>query len=239
MSTLLLRLAGPLQSWGTESRFNTRQTGKEPSKSGVIGMLAAALGMRRDEEISIFQNVRFGVRTDHPGDLIRDYHMVHYLKTADVTNRYYLSDAVFLVGLESEDKSLLKTLEEALRRPVWALYLGRRSGPPTQPLVLGIRELSLDDALRREPWLLPEWRQKQWLRSHPGQVPALPVNTDSDEGGYARTVVRDAPITFDFRDRQYGFRTVEGKHPVSPIPAGEEAVHLSTEHDALAELEES
>lgn len=44
MSTLLMRLAGPLQSWGTTSRFDQRDTGKEPSKSGVIGLMAAALG---------------------------------------------------------------------------------------------------------------------------------------------------------------------------------------------------
>ena len=71
--------------------------------------------------------------------------MVHYLKkskeTADVTYRYYLSDAVFLVGLESEEMSFLNALEEALKSPVSPLFLGRRSCPPTLPLALGIREL--------------------------------------------------------------------------------------------------
>ena len=42
MSTLLLRLAAPLQAWGTASKFERRRTQREPSKSGVIGMLAAA-----------------------------------------------------------------------------------------------------------------------------------------------------------------------------------------------------
>ena len=50
MATLLLRLAAPMQSWGDESKYDIRQTGKTPSKSGVIGMLAAALGLRRDSE---------------------------------------------------------------------------------------------------------------------------------------------------------------------------------------------
>ena len=45
MSTLLLRLAGPMQSWGTDSKFDVRRTGREPSKSGVIGLVAAALGI--------------------------------------------------------------------------------------------------------------------------------------------------------------------------------------------------
>lgn len=49
MATLLLRLAAPLQAWGADSKFETRKTGREPTKSGVIGLLAAALGLRRDE----------------------------------------------------------------------------------------------------------------------------------------------------------------------------------------------
>ena len=49
MATLLLRLAAPLQSWGMDSKFETRKTNREPTKSGVVGLLAAALGIRRDE----------------------------------------------------------------------------------------------------------------------------------------------------------------------------------------------
>lgn len=47
MATLLLRLAAPLQSWGSDSKFETRKTDREPTKSGVVGLLAAALGLRR------------------------------------------------------------------------------------------------------------------------------------------------------------------------------------------------
>ena len=50
MSTLLLRLAAPLQSWGIDSKFDIRRTGREPSKSGVIGLICAALGIKRDDE---------------------------------------------------------------------------------------------------------------------------------------------------------------------------------------------
>jgi CRISPR system Cascade subunit CasD len=39
MAVLLLRLAGPMQAWGTQSRFVNRDTELEPSKSGVIGLL--------------------------------------------------------------------------------------------------------------------------------------------------------------------------------------------------------
>lgn len=47
-----------------------------------------------------------------------------------MTYRHYLQDAVFLVGLESEDTALLQELETALKHPVYPLYLGRRSCPP-------------------------------------------------------------------------------------------------------------
>jgi CRISPR system Cascade subunit CasD len=66
-STLLLRLAGPLQSWGTSSRYTERDTGYEPSKSGVIGILAAALGRPRTADVSNLAVLTMGVRVDQEG----------------------------------------------------------------------------------------------------------------------------------------------------------------------------
>ena len=67
MNTLLIRLAGPMQSWGTQSRFFTRDTGHEPSKSGVIGVLCAALGWGREAPLDDLARLRMGVRVDRPG----------------------------------------------------------------------------------------------------------------------------------------------------------------------------
>ena len=124
MATLLLRLAGPLQAWGIDSKFDIRRTGLEPSKSGVVGLLAAALGIGRDDLTALepLCALRMGVRADQEGQLLRDFHtvwgykhsagnrMIIYDKETGrpvpaekntyVTNRYYLCDAVFLVGLE-------------------------------------------------------------------------------------------------------------------------------------------
>jgi len=61
MATLLLRLAGPMQSWGYESKFEIRRTGAFPTKSGVIGMLAAALGMSREEPLDELCGLKFGI----------------------------------------------------------------------------------------------------------------------------------------------------------------------------------
>ncbi|MFE3032943.1 type I-E CRISPR-associated protein Cas5/CasD [Streptomyces canus] len=73
---LLIRLAAPLQSWGTVSRFSRRDTHSRPTKSGVIGLCAAALGHDRADELGELTATRFGVRADHPGTPVRDYHIV-------------------------------------------------------------------------------------------------------------------------------------------------------------------
>ena len=96
MSTLLLRFAAPLQAWGTESKYDIRKTDREPSKSGVVGFLAAALGRRRDESVEDLNELRLGVRVDQEGEIIQDFHMVHKdEKTSYLTRRFYLSDAIF------------------------------------------------------------------------------------------------------------------------------------------------
>ena len=127
MATLLLRLAAPLQAWGADSKFETRKTNREPTKSGVIGLLAAALGLRRDEREALARltGLRFGVRVEREGQLLVDYHTAKTQdeKTSYVTYRHYLQDAVFLAGIESEDAALLQQLQQALLHPAFPLYL--------------------------------------------------------------------------------------------------------------------
>ena len=100
MGTLLLRLAAPLQSWGEDSKFETRRTRREPTKSGVIGLLAAALGRRRYEPLDDLRGLRFAVRVDQEGELLRDFHTARNEKTAYVTIElqtvYRQTDARFL-----------------------------------------------------------------------------------------------------------------------------------------------
>lgn len=167
MSTLLIRLAGPMQSWGTQDRFEVRATESEPSKSGVVGLLAAALGRPRDVPVDDLAALRMGVRVDLEGAVRLDYHTAGAgdgtgIRKADgktggvvVSRRYYLADADFLVGLEGDD-TLLEQLEEALQAPVWPLALGRKAFPPGVPPYLpggGLRVgLALEEALKSEPW---------------------------------------------------------------------------------------
>lgn len=160
MATLLLRLVGPMQSWGTTSRFEIRDSQLEPSKSGVIGITAAALGRDRSEDITDLADLRMGVRVDKEGILKRDYHTAREVVQYDgklssnrnlrniVSERFYLADAAFLVGL-SGDKGLLEKVHAALKNPHWVLALGRKSFVPSQSIYLadGLVAEELETAL--------------------------------------------------------------------------------------------
>jgi CRISPR system Cascade subunit CasD len=209
MSVLLLRLAGPMQSWGVQSRFTVRDTGLEPSKSGVVGLLCAALGRRREEPVADLAALTMGVRVDQEGVMARDYHTAGkggILKASGkverknlvVSSRYYLSDARFLVGLEGDDLDLLTQLHTALRDPHWPLYLGRKAFVPGEPVWLKdglLPDADLLAALGTYPWLGYDSRKR------PDQVRL--VLEDPENGPQVRT---DQPLSF--AERRFAPRRV-------------------------------
>ena len=198
MSTLLLRFAGPLQAWGADSRFDVRRTNREPTKSGVIGLIASALGLRRDAPLDELSRLRFGVRVDREGVLLRDLHTVRKDKnTSYMTTRYYLSDAVFLIGLYSDDEALMQRLEHAVRNPAHPLFLGRRSCPPEGRVCLGLRQMPLEEAFKSEPSLIPPKPSK------PDEPQRARIVLD-DPRGTAR--LNDLPVSFSPYNRQYAYR---------------------------------
>jgi len=150
-----------MQSWGTRSRFDHRDTWPYPTKSGVVGLLAAALGRDRKEDISDLAALRMGVRVDRKGVLRVDYQTAQNVLAAnlealrDVQSwRYFLSDAAFLVGLEGEGE-LLRKVHLALKNPRFPLYLGRKGYVPSPPPFLpdGLVDAPLEEALRSYPYL--------------------------------------------------------------------------------------
>lgn len=233
MATLLLRLAGPMQSWGVNSKLNTRGTSREPSKSAIVGMVAAALGRSRDESVVDISALKFGVRIDQPGTMIKDYHTAHNPndKYPFITYRYYLSDAIFIVGLEG-DRVFIEAISSALRNPYYPLSLGRRSCPPSGKLVMGISEDSLLNAIKAEPWQASDWyKRKQSSKVY------LEISCDSDaldEGEF----IRDVPESFSQSRRSYSFRKVErnlnGVCMMNSI--GRKDREVETTHDALSAL---
>lgn len=258
---LLIRLAGPLQSWGVASRFPARRDShSRPTKSAVIGMCAAALGLPRSMRLEepgepaptrqgrptvLGQLARtvFGVRADHPGVPVRDYHTVgagtyplrprdlivdhrraaavsasldvatgdrfghHALarwygapkkiaadpvsgapvsgevtRSALITERWYIADASFLIGLQHGDKDFLKSVGWALEHPQHLLWLGRKSCPPSGTLSLGVFPGDLDATFRGHRLLPgpedtghPENRAWAWFQVPPSQQGSAPV----------------------------------------------------------------
>lgn len=239
MNTLLLRLAGPLQSWGVQSRFTNRDTGLEPSKSGVIGLLCAALGRPRHEPVDDLSTLHLGVRVDREGRLQMDYHTAggshrqgdkYGVAKADggkpdtvVSQRYYLADADFLVGLEGEEK-LLRRLDDALARPEWPLYLGRKAFVPGAPVRLGLVHLRMEEALRSYPWLARTRREKDRMINQAEEGHSFRLVLDAPFGSTAE-VRPDVPLSF--AERRFTLRYVETKLiPVTPEMI-KEAPHVS------------
>lgn len=166
-SGVLLLLDAPLQSWGTQSRFGHRDTDFEPSKSGVLGLVGAAMGMSRDNEelLQRLANLTMAVRVDREGRILRDYHTagggtyrgeehgVYGSKDTVVTNRFYLMDACFVAALSGEDGELVDQICTAMKNPRWPLFLGRRSCAPTRHIFLdGPMQGCAKELLRRVRW---------------------------------------------------------------------------------------
>lgn len=208
MKTVLIRLDGPMQSWGTQGRFSIRDTDTEPSKSGVIGFVGAALGMPREntELVQRLAALSMAVRVDKEGKLLHDYHTagggafrgdkhsVWGTKDPVPTHRYYLAGASFLVGLGGEDHALVDEIAAALQNPRWPLFLGRRSCTLSLPPFAGVRPQAPVEALRGEPF--PE--------GVPGPL-RLVVECDAEDGAVPRN---DVPLSFTLYDRRHARRFV-------------------------------
>jgi CRISPR system Cascade subunit CasD len=221
MATLLLRLVGPMQSWGTTSRFDERDTGKEPSKSGVIGLVAAALGIDRENwaDLEPICRLRMGVRHDRRGVPRRDYQTAQSVISADgskihetaVTTRQYLADAAFLVGLSGEDRTLLGRIHQALADPVWPLALGRKSYVPSEPIWMdgALVDTDLREALACWPRIAP---------LEVGQpTDKLIVSIESDDGS---GLMKMDQLLSSFAERRFGPRFVLSEVVDVPVQAG-------------------
>jgi CRISPR system Cascade subunit CasD len=162
---LALLLDAPLQSWGFASRFQRRTTGLHPTKSGIIGLVCAAMGLAKGSpeerhmlpeltklkmsSIAIPREVR-GADTPLPVLRLEDYHTVLDTRRASgvmnkdavVTRRQYLLDALFGVILAG-DRSVLERVAAALENPVWGVWYGRKSCIPAEPIRRGLFDTEL------------------------------------------------------------------------------------------------
>lgn len=241
-ATLLLRLSGPMQSWGTQSRFSVRDTGSEPSKSGVIGILCAALGRQRHEPVDDLARLRMGVRVDREGTMKSDYQTAggwHRREDAGygvpapgggghrtvLSTRYYLAEADFLVGLAG-DRALLEQINAALARPRWQIFLGRKAFLPGAPVRLpdsgrwgpGLRDATLSDALTTYPWL--GYCHERRREREPTRPLRLVIEPDAATDGGLREARMDVPLSF--AERRFASRVVTTAYVPSPPSLREE-----------------
>ena len=163
---LILRLDGPMQAWGTHTFEDFRPSNLYPTRSGLLGLLAACLGIERSDhsgQAALAASVEFSVRVDtaverfdrkqamdKPSVKLPDFHTVMDARKVDgkankfpvVSRREYLYDAAFTVavGTKPDAPLALDAIADALRRPLYTPTLGRRACPPTRPLFDGLTE---------------------------------------------------------------------------------------------------
>lgn len=213
--TLFIRLAGPMQSWGVMSRFSRRDSGKEPSKSGIIGLVCAAMGIPRDDDkhpdFVKLAKAKLGIRVVKGGVLQSDYHTAQNIAKADggtketeLSTRFYLADADFIAALQTDDRELLERIHEALKKPKWQLFLGRKAFVPHLPVYVR------DDAA-----IIETADDLRTVLSDPTLVERLceirPVKADDEqrliiEDDTGSEVRPDVPLSF--ADRRFSIRRV-------------------------------
>lgn len=229
-NTLFLRLEGPLQSWGDTSKFVIRRSMDASTKSGVLGLVCCAMGLSRQaarNRLPELNKLTMGVRIDRAGTRWWDYHTVGAgigmttaaggIKTGSagtlITRREYIADASFLVALQG-DAALIAKLAAALASPKWPVFLGRKSCPPSVPVLARPRESepwtnpatheNLRAALKAVPWC-PRYddatpRDEQGRRAGTTEVVAIiewRAASDGDTAPKEADVWYDAPVCFD------------------------------------------
>ncbi|MFF1477136.1 type I-E CRISPR-associated protein Cas5/CasD [Streptomyces sp. NPDC058301] len=225
MTGLLLRLAGPLQSWGERSPFAAvRDSAAFPTRSGLIGMFAAAEGRTRDQDLHPYADLEFTTRIDRPGLRLIDYHTVggglpdhltaatsggKHKGDAVITRRHYLADAVFVVAVTGPAQTIAR-IAKALHQPHWAPYLGRRSCIPDEPLLL---RANTDDPIAELRHRVPLSPRNP---NPPGQSrgDTIPVEflwekpPASPSPGDVEVTVHDSPTSFAQHHRSHGKRRI-------------------------------
>lgn len=176
---LMLRLEGPLQSWGDVAFDPRRPTRPFPSRSALAGLLANALGWEHrdgDRTTALQDALRYAVREDVPPRLLRDYHTADLGRIGaegwtrwgiekrggsaaggtQILEKFYLADGSLLAAITVHEDSpaTLDALADALRKPARPLFLGRKGCPPSTPLLEGPGRVEAESpyaALARSP----------------------------------------------------------------------------------------
>ncbi|AHI12231.1 type I-E CRISPR-associated protein Cas5/CasD [Lactobacillus helveticus] len=212
MKTATIRLTAPLQSYGNQASFNQRTSDNYPSKSAVIGIIAAALGYRRDDaRILQLNNLLFAVRIEQSGNMMTEFQTVEYQKSSTktarkLTYREFIQDAVFMVAIGSDNDHEIEKIVSALKHPKFQLYLGRRSNPPAGPLMIETYdEENPLQVLEKLSWQAEPWYQKR-LRA-PKFLTRIIADAELNPENNI-TMIKDKVGSFNQKNRYYQYRPV-------------------------------
>lgn len=215
---LALYLDSPMQSWGYMSKFDQRTSYNFPTKSGIIGMVCAAMGLPKENTGKLAELNKLKVTIYQLSNPFRavDYHTVGGRydsktqkqnivltangKTGDTiqTWREYMMDAKFGVVL-SGDYLIVREINDAMLNPKWGVWLGRKSCIPASPLCHGIHATEEEAKKKIEGvWILIHSNNK------PFNISKIMRDANSFEDGTESLM--DNPE--DFLDRKFNIRRV-------------------------------
>lgn len=186
-ATLVLRLAAPIQAWDAHTYGGTPSDGRQaptppgsplrvaPTHSGLIGMLAAALGRPRGSDTSDLQRLTVTIRIDQPGRVGREFWTRGHSSAGSGRGRtlrtgIWAEDAIYLACIGGP-RDLLESIAHALTAPAYPLYLGKRSCPATPPLLLGLTDTDPLTVAQSHEWIAAPWYQNA-----AGHQPELPIH---------------------------------------------------------------
>lgn len=217
MKYMRFTLAAPLQSWGEAAPWDYKETEALPTKSAIVGMISAALGYRYgDPNIQkLADSIQIAIRVDRPGYVMEDFQVVRsnkdYMVSADgemrdseprvVTHKQYLQDARFVVFVQGDEKTLQK-IHNALRKPVFLTYLGRKCCPTSEPILpVWVEADSLFSAVRNFTTL-----DKQKIKSRKVQVEIETVSHEKNDLSKRSYTRRDRVV--NGLNKNYALRNV-------------------------------
>lgn len=232
MKTLTIKLTAPLQSYGNEATFNRRTSYYYPSKSAIVGMIAAALGFRRDDSrIQTLNDLKMAVRIDQPGQTLTEFQTIEYDQKKhkrSLSYRDYLQDAVFLVAIQSDNEKI-NQICHALSHPHFQLYLGRRSNAPAGPLMMKIfNDQDPISVLKEYAWQAAIWYQKK-LKKKQYSAEIIADSGLISNGG--TVMVKDKVGSFSQDHRWHSYRPVTSCHVNL-----KNSYYDATEHDIMSQL---
>lgn len=181
---LLFRLYGPLASWGDIAVGTHRPSYDHPSKSAVMGLIAAAVGIRRNEENKhreLAEAYNFAVLVNSPGVFLRDYHTAQIPSASSIKKQKHILSRKDELAVEKEELTAVLSSRDYYSDSLYTLAIwAKEEYHETCPYPMELLEKKLNE---------PEFVLYLGRKSCP---PALPVEAQIVSGNSLKEVLGKA-----------------------------------------------